>query len=205
MPSERGVKMVVGEHEIKKRKSDKNPTTRSNDEFRCSRGSPRGLGGSLRESVSGRSMDQGREEGTHKCARIKNCVISHKNVHKEHKSEIHSPSTGQSGCSSICDENGSSKQSETLRLDKRNLEIFNAKRDHSYCRIYTICPKQRGRLPVKECERLERLETKQTSFQRHNKLVGDSNGRPVCIQDFTPTTKVLQLETRPILSGIYMQ
>ena len=90
LSSERGVKMVVGQHEIKKWKSDKNPTTRSDNEFRCSRGSPGRLGGSLRESVSGRSMDQGREEGTHRCARIKSCVIGHKNVHKEHKSEIES-------------------------------------------------------------------------------------------------------------------
>ena len=200
-PSKGGIDMVEGESETLEWETHKDPTPRSNNQLRCSQGPPRGLGSTLWEGFDRWSVDTRGEGIAHQYLGIESSLSSHKNLYKKQQKHCNPLAPRQPSCTSLCAQNGKTIKRNPPTSSQRDLDLSDRQTDHSYCRIHPIQTEQNSRLQIEELSRLGRLEIRQNNFQKSNSTVGNARDRSICVQDVSPDSKVLQLESGPTLFG----
>lgn len=167
----------------------------------CVRCFKKGLGGSLCEPKDSGTLEPPRTTTSYQCVGVESsqfcCSCLCKGTRK-----CSCSSSGRQyyhGCSHK--QNGGNQISDSDRGDTEFVEFLPETRDHPYCKPSGRKSQSGGRPRVQSLPRLEQLEACSRVFPGNKSQVGSSSGRPVCRPTEQPTSKVLQLEGRPIGGG----
>ena len=159
------------------------------------------LGSGVSSRINGGSVVRIGKGITHKHPGVAGCRTGLKNFHKGLQTIFHSPENRQHLSPVIHSQHGGNPESDHVDNQKKNLGIHFATSDHDYCRMDSIPSQLDSRLGVQECVRLSRMEALSQNFPINLSADGPTGGRPICIENFTSTQSLLQLESRPRLSG----
>jgi len=92
-------------------------------------------------------------------------------------------------------------QPNSSRSKQTNLELSIVQADHSYCRTSIRLSECGSGLRVQKCHGLQRLETKQYSFQQTLQSNRYPQNRSLCLSSISTTSPIHVMEGRSLQSG----
>ena len=156
------------------------------------------LGGVLPRSENRGSMVQIGIKGTYKHSGTEGSKVCNFDIYKNvSTSQNNSFANGQCSSTDLHSKDGRYSQQSSVKLSQRNLGLPFAIRDHDYCRVSAGVTQCGSRSTVTVSKRFKRVETRPTNFRNHLPGTLETGHRSFCFKNFSPTTNLHILETRP--------
>ena len=161
------------------------------------RSKDRGLGSSMSPRINGGTLVGTRARPPYQRPGAPSSRTSDQNLHQISQAQVSSHEDRQHYGPFLPGKNGRDQEPSHDRDRQKNLGIPSATWDHNYYRMDSISSKRDSGLGIQECNRFRRMETVPSRVSVNLSSDGPARDRPVCIQDISPTTTILQLESRP--------
>ena len=158
------------------------------------------MGWSLQGDKNWRSVVTEGAGLSHQPFRSSSSKTSNFNIHKNVQGVILSPTSGQQSGIVIPSEDGGHNFMGNVQFGKRNMGVFTALGDHTYCRVSSQFTKCISRLGISKHQGQLRMETLPKCLQKGVSNIWSTSDRSLCKPSVTPSPEVLFLETRPIQS-----
>ena len=198
--SQSRTKMVDREPPAEGGETNSDSSPRLSNSLRCSQN--RGLGCRVQGSPNRGAMVQNGGQAPHKrdgndCSRASN-----KNVSEDvSQNPQYSVENRQHVSPELHRQNGGHRECGTDRGGQKNMGFLASFGDHTYSRVHPNKTKCGCRLPVQECGRQQRMETKSRDFQGGSPKDGETSGRSVRFTNLTSTKSVHESKSRSKLLG----
>ena len=195
-----GTELVDRKSQIERGETNSDNSPGPSDSLGCSQN--RGLGcrvqgGSNRGAVVQRGDQAPHQRIGNDCGRASN-----KNISEDvSQNSQHSVEDRQHGCPELHSKNGGHRECQPDRRGQENLGILAPLGDHSYSRVYPNQTECGCRLPIQECGRQQRMETKVKCVQGGVPKNGKTSGGFVRLTNLTSIKSVHEPKGRPMLLG----
>ena len=159
--------------------------------------SARGWGAHCHGGLHGRSMEQVRTISPHKLLRTPRRFLCDPVLRKGQNNRLHLSVDGQCDSSSLCQQNGGGKVSNSGFPCNGPLAVVPSEEHHSPSTSHPRDPKCESRLGVESTPRLLRLETLPISVSGSVVPLGTLRSRYICLASYSSASPICELETRP--------